>query len=293
MNEFISLKNFSFFCQTTCSVETLNSNQTNTLDNLLKSDSIQSDQVYLDTKPLSNYSLSVSICTECANDACCVKSDSIVVTSLGEVPDGIEAPILLNRSSNSLIIGWQVPEYPSGVITGYILRMDEKIIYFGLGKLYTVNDLSPLDNRSFSIEACNNIGCGRSRLVYFQTTEMPPKSVSQPTVLNVTSTLILIKWNKPTNDQLINGILLSYVLYVESDTKTLITEIQSCLQDCSTNYKVIDNLIPGSEYRIVISACTNGGNPNYHLLNEYLTNIYKKDAQIQVYCELRHSRAYR
>ncbi len=216
------------------------------------------DELYIDTTPITNYSLTVGVCTRGG----CGYSDPLFLTSLGEVPDGIFVPTLLARTSDSLSLGWREPLYPSGDITGYILRMNENIVYFGLRKEFKITMLKPLSNQSFSLEVCNSFGCARSAVVFYQTTEMAPLSVPTPIILNITQTTISLRWYKPNNDQLINGILIGYILYVNNQLNYLndsrVFNISNCME-CSANFKDLEGLIPGIEYRIVLSACTNGG----------------------------------
>ncbi len=159
-----------------------------------------------------------------------------------------------------------------GNITGYVLRQiandAEKVIYFGLRREFNVTQLESLSSYSFSLEACNNIGCTRSGIVTYQTSEMAPLSVPTPILINLNQTTIALYWAKLNNDQIINGFLVGYILYV-SETQypinSLSLNISVCLQ-CASFTKEIGGLIPGTEYAIVLSACTNGGCTNSSVL---------------------------
>jgi usherin len=257
--------NYTFYCESACinplAQSSSNNTRLNKIDSLLNEQEFSIDELYIDTTPITNYSLTVGVCT----NGGCGYSDPLFLTSLGEIPDGIFVPVLLARASDTLSIGWREPLYPSGDITGYILRMNENIVYFGLRKEFKIAMLKPLSNQSFSLEVCNSIGCARSALVFYQTTEMAPLSVPTPIILNITQTTISLKWYKPNNDQLINGILVGFILYVNNQLNYLndsrVFNISNCME-CSANLKDLDNLIPGTEYRIVLSACTNGGCTN-------------------------------
>ena len=114
---------------------------------------------------------------------------------------------------------------------------------------------------TFSLEACNRIGCSRSPFVSFTTSEMAPLSVSVPLVVSVTSTSIILKWNRPSGDQLIDGLLTEYALYI-SETDSNGIKLASI--DCQTTIQQIDNLIPGTTYRIILA----GTNIKYMKQNE-------------------------
>ncbi len=179
---------------------------------------------------------------------------------------------------------WQPPKNSNGNVTGYILRLidsvnSENAIYFGLNLEYLYENLKSFTTYTFSLEACNRIGCNRSPQSSFTTSEMAPLSVMVPAVVNVdTSELIFIlilkmisfsfsfcqdsiilKWNRPSGDQLIDGSLTNYILYV---SQSEFDGIKLASIDCETTIQQLDNLISGTEYRIVLAACTNGGCTN-------------------------------
>lgn len=218
-------RNFTFYCETTC-VNPL-AEGTNVYESVLKDDQDPlSRSLYIDTTPISTYSLVVSVC----NSVGCSSSKPVFRTSLGEVPDGIFAPQLYNRTSDSIYLNWTEPKYPSGVITGYILRLinrteaDNVVVYFGLRREFRITNLRPLTNYSFTLEVCNSIGCARSSQVSYSTAEMAPLSVQTPSVLKITQDMIILKWNKPNNDQLMSGFLIGYILYVDQRDNSIATK---------------------------------------------------------------------
>lgn len=201
---------------------------------------------------------------------------------MGEVPDGVEPPTLVSKTSNSLGLKWNPPRYSSGNITGYILRQifseasgEEGIIYFGLLTTYTVLGLKPLTNYTFTLEICNTIGCTRSSQVSYVTQEIAPISVNTPSILNITDRSATIRFSKPTNDQILNAHLIGYVIYaipkvlIPINGSTALVRMNfvvrinvSTCQECGVNVKTLEGLIPGTEYDLILSACTNGGCTN-------------------------------
>lgn len=198
---------------------------------------------------------------------------------MGEVPDGVEPPKLSGKTSTTLDLEWQAPLYSSGNITGYILRQlfseasgDEGIIYFGLLTTFKVLGLKPLTNYTFSLEVCNTIGCTRSNQVSYFTEEIAPISVNTPTILNITDRSATIRFSKPSNDQILNAHIIGYIIYAiprlpSSLTTTirmnLVIKINvSTCAECGVNIQKLENLIPGTEYGLILSACTNGGCTN-------------------------------
>ena len=202
-------------------------------ERLIKEDEdVRASNLYIDTTPVSTYALSVSIC----NALECAHSEPVYVRSLPEAPGRVHAPRLVNASARFIHLVWLEPELPSGEITGYLIRqsvagdadaanIDEdedalNVVYFGLKREYVASALEPLTNYSFSLEACNSVGCTRSRVVYYRTREMAPRSVAPPVVINTTDTEMTLNWHKPNNDELANGFLLSYVLYLGAESSS-------------------------------------------------------------------------
>ena len=263
-NIYETIRNYTFYCDNVCVQPATNSSVNDPYENFFTEEK-DSDAIRLlvDTNPITKYSLTVSVC----NSAGCTESSPVSIVTLEEAPDGVYSPTLLDKSSSSLHLGWNIPKYPSGIITGYILRQVsgnvESVIYFGLRTDYQASNLKPLSNYSFSLEACNSKGCGRSKVVSFLTGEMAPISVSQPILVNLTETVITLKWNKPTNDQLMSGFLIGYILYVsQKQYEYNVMYNASTCTECASNVQVLSGLIPGSEYIIHLSACTNGGCTN-------------------------------
>lgn len=200
------------------------------------------------------------------------------VTSLGEVPDGVEPPTLISRTSNSLELGWKKPLVSSGNITSYILRQistesdvndNENIIYFGLMTTYKVLNLKPLKNYTFVLEVCNSIGCTRSSFVSFMTTDIAPISVTAPVIFNITDRTASIRFSKPSNDQILTAHLIGYIIYLIPNNSEIVQTTQinvSTCAECGINIKNLDNLIPGTDYGVLLSACTNGGCTNSTLV---------------------------
>lgn len=165
-----------------------------------------------------------------------------------------------------------MPDFPSGNITAYIIRLIEgnlqTVLYFGLQRSFLAINLHPLTNYSFVLEVCNAIGCARSEKVSFRTNEMAPLFVPVPTILKVTQNVIIIKWSKPSNDQIQNGFLTNYILYI-NDVEYLFNKtsfnISTCAE-CASNIKDLNGLIPGALYEITLAACTKGGCTNSSVL---------------------------
>jgi len=110
----------------------------------------------------------------------------------------------------------------------------ESVLYFGLSTEFLVTNLASHTAYQFSLEVCNRIGCSRSGRVEFTTREMVPISVSVPEVVSIETNSIILKWSKPTSEQLVNGILNKYILYINNmDSDLGVTSI-----DCAATIHV-------------------------------------------------------
>jgi len=69
---------------------------------------------------------------------------------------------------------------------------------------------------------------------------MVPISVSVPEVVSIETNSIILKWSKPTSEQLVNGILNKYILYINNmDSDLGVTSI-----DCAAtiHVKILANI---------------------------------------------------
>ena len=119
-NDYLFAKNFTFICDTVCfqSIDE-NSGLKSQYYDFIKDDyDSNANVLYIETTPITKYSLSVSVC----NRLGCTESENYFLVTLEEAPDGVYAPFLVEKSSESLLLKWEIPKFPSGYITGYILR---------------------------------------------------------------------------------------------------------------------------------------------------------------------------
>lgn len=105
-----------------------------------------------------------------------------------------------------------------------------------MSNAYLLTNLTSNTEYKFSLEACNEIGCSRSSIITLKTKEMIPLSVNLPEVVGIKTNSLILKWNKPTIKQLVNGILNGYILYVNKVNRTIDSIDIDCIDCAATIY---------------------------------------------------------
>ena len=166
---------------------------------------------YLDSQlvPYTTYAYSVLACTI----AGCTDPSPVVNATLESLPQGVPSPSVSNLLPTSTLIVWTNPTAPNGLILSYVLTLTTNgtVLFDGIGFSMQLNNLHPFTNYSFSLSACNSVGCTSGGTTSAQTPEAPPQSLDPPTARNLSSTSLALSWQAPSVP---NGIVTSYVLQV-------------------------------------------------------------------------------
>lgn len=109
----------------------------------------------------------------------------------------------------SVILRWNVPVEPNGVVSNYLIYEYGNInaIYQGLTRQFEYPRLQPFTLYRVRLEACTYGGCARSSWQSFYTAEVAPQGQPAPSVASANSTAVSISWQKPINTF---GKILSY-----------------------------------------------------------------------------------
>lgn len=212
---------------------------------------------YTDTglEPITQYSYSIAA----INRVGTVRSESVFVTTLDGIPEGIQAPLITFRNSTAITGTWNEPQVTNGMITSYRLQ-----VYFSNGTEFisaevagnrfvtSVNGLKPFTMYTVSLIACTNGGCGESRRVTFQTAESSPQFQTSPDLVAINSTAINTSWLPP---QIPNGIIIRYEIRLHTDTgETTIANVSP-----DQNQYIIVGLSPATQYGVSIVSYTMAG----------------------------------
>ena len=191
-------------------------------------------------QPFTTYTVTVQACTAVG----CVTSSPSSVQTLEAPPQGTLPPTVFALGPTSVEASWTKPTIPNGVITKYILRRDNTIIFDGLQSTYVDNDLQPDQMYAYDIQAFTSAGGGDISASSFVTTQPDtPTGIAPPSLTPINATAFLALWAVPSVP---NGDIVSYTLYIDNipvfTGLTLGTEVGS--------------LSPFTTYSFRIEACT-------------------------------------
>ncbi|BFZ06827.1 hypothetical protein BsWGS_09866 [Bradybaena similaris] len=200
--------------------------------------------------PDTNYLVKIVACTP---GGCTESPDGMAVTTPIEAPEDVPPPTA-QAGPTYLFVMWQPPGNPNGPITGYFLHQDGKEIYSGGQLSLNVSGLQVYTTYNFYISACTPAGCTDGPTVGLSTSQLPPSSVSQPTLLVLDTSRIKATWIAPSS---LNGVLQSYQLYVSTVSGQIGSAVYNST-DLMPEY-VLTGLVAGTTYYVTLGACTGGG----------------------------------
>lgn len=107
----------------------------------------------------------------------------------------------------ALVLAWDPPLLPNGVITAYAILVDGIEVVRGLVTTHTVMQLQPFTTYTLQLEVCTSAGCSRGETQSATTAEVAPAGQQPPSLNVLTATTILVSWQAPLTS---NGVLLRY-----------------------------------------------------------------------------------
>ena len=207
-----------------------------------------------DLLPFTTYTVRIQVCTTQGD---CGSSTSVSNTTNQDIPTGLSPPTATALSSSTVVISWQPPTMPNGVLTFYrIMRRlaDNPIIvifaYAGGPSIFTFTDqgLAPYTRYEYQLVVVNNIGSSSSQWTEVTTFEAAPTGVSTPTFPAIFSNNVTVSWNAPQNP---NGIITQYEVYYRVLLGTL--NLAATVPGNTTSV-VITGLEPFTTYEFRIRA---------------------------------------
>ena len=179
-------------------------------------------------------------------------------------PTGISAVQAVTQLPDSIMVTWNVPTYPNGIITGYTItavpvrptwgdtndllhNMSVSVITSELRATFSSLQLSTL--YSFTVTADTSAGSNSGPESEIYTSEAAPESVLSPTVIDATRTSLSFSWSNPLRP---NGNIRNFTLQLN------ISLISVTVSGAHTNYTVF-SLMPFTQYQVTLTACTLGG----------------------------------
>ena len=194
-----------------------------------------------------------------------VTSNVSSVTTPEDTPEQIQPPNIAVISSTSLLVTWQEPLQPNGVITNYTLFRNGASVFTGKANFsYLDTGLSPFTSYSYFILVCTAKGCGASSSNLELTDEAVPQSIQEPTViltLPYSALLNVLPVGQP------NGIV-RYVLrvtgeyligYDANENRLSTDETRVVFNDSMPNEVNVSGLLPFTSYSMQLEVKNTAG----------------------------------
>ena len=182
---------------------------------ILQNNTFSTTYTDLNLEPFTCYSYIIEVCT----NGGCTSSAPVSNMTLEALPEGVPELTILDLQARSLVVSWQEPDKPNGIITEYILyqvhqNSSTSVLLQGLAFSLPLTGLTPHTAYSFLVETCNSIGCSPSNTATVSTLQAPPEGLRAPMLRNLTSTSAHIEWTAPTSP---NGLITNYTLHRVED----------------------------------------------------------------------------
>lgn len=217
-------------------------------------------------KPFTGYSLQLEACTIAA----CTTGQIFGFTTAESSPVGQFPPTVVLIDSRAVMITWDFPSQPNGIIISYdIFRMevleplinnstgDSLLVYTTLdvsNRVYNDTTLTPDTGYLYAVRANNSVGYFLSSSTYIQTPQAAPESVQVPVLEVIGTSSIGITWDPPGQE---NGELIQYRIYRITMNSNDITVYNGLNREY-----IDDGLKPYTLYQYIIEACTIAGCTN-------------------------------
>lgn len=165
-------------------------------------------------------------------------------------------------SGTSLVLEWDPPLEPNGVILEYRVYLNNSIEFRGTDNIYTVRRLNPFTTYVLQLEVCNNVGCSRGMEQNATTAEIIPVGQQAPDLRVLSENAIQLTWEPP---EIPNGIIIQYDIIrqlsapfgtsINISTTTIFIDVS----DIITRVYVDSSLQPFTFYEYAIRAINSAG----------------------------------
>lgn len=182
-------------------------------------------------------------------------------------PIGQNGPTLLAFDNETVLVTWNPPTSPNGLITFYSIQRRQVLGVTLYGTVMSIaTHLSPTTQQfldedeilepaltfQYRVSVANSIGSITSDYEDVTLPDAPPEGVSGPILVNKTFSLISVSINPPSKP---NGLITQYILH--STSFSSMTELPSSQSE--TVYFVVSDLSPYTSYSMYIDTCTSAG----------------------------------
>ncbi|KAJ7988957.1 hypothetical protein DPEC_G00314570 [Dallia pectoralis] len=207
-------------------------------------------------EPFSRYLMSV----EAANGAGRVSSPWVGFKTLEAWPAGLgDLTVEQREQGRALLLTWDPPHTPNGVITGYNIYSGGNLEFSGLFREFLFRRLEPFSRFSLILEACTSAGCSHTPPQSVATAAAPPSHQTAPVPGSVGTHSVELTWTPPTQP---NGPIKEYILLGqnldEEPTSAQVLFRQSSTQTSSLSHTVT-GLRPWTPYQFSVRVQNSAG----------------------------------
>ncbi|XP_075451724.1 usherin isoform X2 [Ascaphus truei] len=216
-----------------------------------------SNQTVLNLNPYTIYRYKVEGCTSVG---CSLSLESLAVQTLPEAPSCISSPYLYSDTPTSVVITWQPPLHPNGLIEKVIIERRVKdteqlhtlVTLPGNSSMQYIDQtigISPWKTYEYRIRV-TTINGGINSSAWSEVTTQPsrPAGVQPPEVTVLGPDTAKVTWKIPL---IPNGDILSYEIRMPDP--------QIAIINTTLLSHTVTNLIPYTNYSVTIVACSGGG----------------------------------
>ncbi|KAM9109657.1 usherin isoform 1-T1 [Megaptera novaeangliae] len=209
-------------------------------------------------RPYTAYTFQVEACT---SKGCSLSPESQTVWTLPDAPEGIPRPELFSDTPTSVIISWQPPTHPNGLVENFTIERrvkgkEEAITLVTLPRGHPMrfidktSALSPWTKYEYRV-LMSTLGGGANSSAWAEVTTRPsrPAGVQPPVVDVLGPDTAKVTWRAPL---ILNGDILTYEIRMP-DPRITITNVTS-----SVFSHIVTHLIPFTNYSVTIVACSGG-----------------------------------
>jgi usherin len=215
-----------------------------------------SNLMYTDTsvQPATRYEYSIAA----FNSAGRVESSFAMTTTPEAAPVGLVAPVLTVINASVIQVAWLPPSQPNGAIVRYQLFRtgggSQNMSAFStpdpMVRSYSDVSLTPFTSYTYIVQACTLAGCSLSPPGVSTTAEATPTNLQPPILRALTEASISIAWAEPGSP---NGVVIRYTVTI------LPPLINVVLLEATELNRTISNLLPHTEYTVILEACNSAG----------------------------------
>lgn len=181
--------------------------------------------------------------------------DFVTVLTSEDVPEGVQAIVVEQRTGSTLVLTWTPPLVPNGIVREYRVLLDGQTVYRDSPLTYTISGLQPFTSYSLQLAACTSVGCTVGTVQSATTAEVAPVGQATPSLVIVVETGdVAVRWTAPAQP---NGIITRYNVLRRTSPGGVATTVFT--GDALVQEYVDADVLPAQEYQYAITCANSAG----------------------------------